>query len=441
MIISFKNILIIITLTLLSGVPYSYSQNKLLVNLDDALSLAMKYNSELAIAKLEKQKADYKISEVYADNLIPTINFGFRYARAFKKQMLDIFGQRFELGADNAIAGTFDVSEPIPILGTPIFTGIRIAQLYAKVQDENIKQVEAKVRADVKKSFYGVLLLNEVVDVNRLNLSNAEENLRVVEARYKAGVAMEFDLVRAKVKVATIKPQLDVAVNNYLISKKNLKINIGLKTNEELEVSGSLDYDSAEVFGSLDNIITKIANENVAIRQLKIGRKINDEMIDIDRSNFMPKLYLFGQYSIQAAENDDRSLTSYRYFNILTAGIGLSWNLNFLRHKYKEDQSIIDSKKTDEQIANVKERLKTQAESILMRLEDAKKRIIAQKETVTQAERGLELARISFLSGVLNQIDVIDAELTLSQVRLAYLQAIVDYLQARTDLEQLLEIK
>ena len=72
-------------------------------------------------------------------------------------------------------------------------------------------------------------------------------------------------------------------------------------------------------------------------------------------------------------------------------------------------------------------------------MEDAKKRIIAQSETIKLAERGYELATISFKNGVLNQIDVLDAELTLNQTRLAYLQAIYDYLNAKADLEGLLE--
>jgi outer membrane protein TolC len=72
-------------------------------------------------------------------------------------------------------------------------------------------------------------------------------------------------------------------------------------------------------------------------------------------------------------------------------------------------------------------------------MEDAKNRIIAQKETVSMAERGVELARISFQNGVINQIDVLDAELILSQVRLAYIQSVFEYLVARTELEQLLE--
>jgi outer membrane protein TolC len=72
-------------------------------------------------------------------------------------------------------------------------------------------------------------------------------------------------------------------------------------------------------------------------------------------------------------------------------------------------------------------------------MEDAKNRIVSQRENVAMAERGLELANISFKSGVINQIDVFDAELLESQVRLAYVQAIFDYQNARAELEQLLE--
>ena len=72
-------------------------------------------------------------------------------------------------------------------------------------------------------------------------------------------------------------------------------------------------------------------------------------------------------------------------------------------------------------------------------MDDAKKRITANLETVKLAERGLELANISFKNGVINQIDVLDAELMLNQTKLAYLQAIYDYLTARAELEELLE--
>ncbi len=415
------------------------AQNVKILTLDELISLAKKNNSELVIAKMDKLKAETKIKEVYSENLIPSFSLSSTYMRNFKKQVYLIMGQYVEITTDNAITHTFSVSEPIPLLGTPVFSAVRIAQYYNELQEESIRQKESKIKADVTKAYLNVLLLKEVIEVNRSSLSRSEENLRVVESRYNAGVNTEFDYLRAKVNVENIKPQLKQAENNLEIAKKFLKNTIGLKIAEDIDVTGSLSYDSTEVWGSLSELTGKISERNVSIRQLKINKSINRELNDIDASNFMPKLYLFGQYQLTAQENDGKNILKYKYYNSISAGIGLSWNLNFLSSSYKEQQSEIEIKKSDETISNVKEILKTQTESILLKLEDAKNRIKAQKENIILAERGVELANISFKSGVINQIDVIDAELLLSQVKLGYIQAIYDYLNSRTELEQLLE--
>ena len=416
----------------------NFSQEKNLT-LGEALLLAKKNNSEYIIAKMEKMKADRKVSEVYSENLVPSLTLNSRYVRSFQKQIISIFGQTFEIGTDNAITTTLDISEPIPVLGTPVFTGIRIAEYYSQLQNETVSQIETKIKADVTKSFYSVLLLKEVVELNRQSIISREENLRVVDARYRAGVALEYDVIRARVSVETLRPQFIQSENNLTIAKKNLKTTIGLKDGTEVDATGTLVYDSTEVWGSIDEIIKKISEKNVAIRQLHLSKKINEQLVDIDYANYLPKLFIFGQYGLQASENDATTISKYKFYNFTTAGIGLSWNLNLFRNSYKEDQSIIEVRKTEERIIQVKAQLKLQSESTLLRLEDAKNRIKSQLELIMQAERGLELANISYKNGVLNQIDVVDAELAVRQIKLSYLQAIYDYLNARTDLEQLLE--
>ena len=420
-------------------VSAAYSQSVRTLTLYDAINLAKRNNSDYVIAKLDKLKAEKQVSEVYSENLVPNITFGSRYTRSFRKQTLSFAGQTFEIGSDNSITTTLDVSEPIPFLGTPVFNGIRIAEYYNRIQEENLKSVETKIKSDVKKSFYNVLLLKEVIVLNQQSIDNAQENLRVVEARYRAGVALEYDYIRAKVKVETLKPQLTQSENNLEIAKQFLKNNIGLKDEQNIDVTGSLAYDSLEVWGSTDELIKKISSSNVAIRQLKLSKKINEQLVDIDYANYLPKFYVFGQWSSQANENDGRSLTGYRFYNSIVAGIGLNWNLNLFRNSYKEEQSKIEVLKSEEQIVKTKELLKTQTRSIILKIEDAKNRIRSQQEIVNTAQRGYDLAVISYKSGVLNQIDVVDAELALSQVKLAYIQAIYDYLIARSELEQLLE--
>ncbi|MFA5010515.1 MAG: TolC family protein [Ignavibacteria bacterium] len=440
---------ILITIAFIALYPWiSFGQDSTKVkvySLKEAIAVAKSNNTELVNAVYDKLKAEKKVSQVYNESLLPTITLSSQYNRAIKKQVFDIdFGgmnQRFEVGSDNTLSNTFQLSEPIPVLGTPVFEGIRIADYYSALQDENVNSAEANVVADVKQAYNDVLFMKEVVFVRKQNLVNAQENYDVVEKKYRNGTSTEFDFLRAKVTVENSKPPVVEAENNLIIARKILKNAIGIKDNIDVDVTGSLEYDSTEVYGSTEEIINKISENNVSIRQLKINQDINKQLLNIDNANYLPKLYIFGQYNLQAQENDGKNIGSYRFFNVLNAGIGLNWDLNFLRNTYKKQQTEIDIKKTDETISDVKQKLRLTSQSIILKMDEARNKIKATYETVTMAERGYELAALSFKNGVVSQIDVIDAGVQLSNSRLSYYSAIVEYLNAKAELEKLLERK
>jgi outer membrane protein TolC len=434
----YKKYIIFCMLIMLSLTVEAFSQVRELT-LQEAINEAYKNNSELINARYDKVKADFKVSQTYNESLIPSITLNSQYIRTFKKQVFDIFGQKYEIGSDNQIQNTINLQEPIPILGTPIFQGIKVAEYYSKMSEENVRAIETKVRTDVKKAFLNTLLLTQIVEVTDKSLRNAQENLNNVEVKYKGGVVTEFDYLRAKVKVESIKPTLSEAKNNLVLSTKALKNAIGMKTDDEVTVTGNLEYDSTEVIGNISKIVSDISDNNVNMRLLRINRNINQVLVDIDKANYLPKLYIFGQYGLGAMENDGKNLWNYSFFNTVNAGIGLTYTFNLFSNPQKKQQSEIEVKKSEEQLKDVKEKLKIQSQSVILRIQNAKERILSTKETVNLAERGYELAQINYKAGVINQIDVLDAELSLTQSRLSQLQAIYDYLTAKAELEGLLE--
>ncbi len=364
-----KIFLVLITGWILLSAGTGYSQIRT-ITLPEAVTLAKTNNSELTIARLDEMKANEYVSQVYSENLVPNLSLSSRYTRNIKKQVLSFGGQSVFLGTDNSITTSLDITEPIPILGTPIFSGIKIAKYYSNLANKNTQAKEIQVTSDVKKAYYGVLLSKEVITVNQSSLENAQANLRVVEARYRNGIATEFDYLRARVRVDNLLPAVSSSENNLLLSRQNLKNNIGTKTNEEYDAAGSLLYDSLEVFGTTNNLIDRISKENIAITQLDINRLINEELVTVDKANYLPKLYGFAQYGLGANEDDNRSLGEYRFFNTFNLGLGLSWSLNFFKNDYKVHQSEIEVKKSEEQISDTRSKLKIQAQSVILRIED-----------------------------------------------------------------------
>ena len=408
-------------------------------NVDQAINLAYKNNSSIISARLDKLQAQERVSEVYSDNLLPSVNLNSRFQRAIRKQVLDIGGQQFEVGSDNSFSNLIDVRESLPILGTPVFAAIRIADYYEQTQEQNIIKTEIDVKKKVKDAYYSSLLAKSIVDINKLTQKNSEDNFIAVEKKYKIGTATEFDYLRAKVRLDNSNPQLSEAERNYQISRKILLNEIGLKDQQDIEVQGELTYDSTEIMLTTDEIIENIAKDNIEIQQLEVLKNINKELVKVDKANYLPKLSVFAQYTLFSNENDGQPILDYRFGNTLFIGVGLDWNLNLFRNSYKVKQSEIEVKKNDEQLAQLKQGLKLRAESSIIALEDARERISSRRKTVILAERALELANASYEAGVINQIDVQAAELSLSESRLTYLQAIYDYQIAKAELEKLLQ--
>ena len=85
-----------------------------------------------------------------------------------------------------------------------------------------------------------------------------------------------------------------------------------------------------------------------------------------------------------------------------------------------------------------KDILKTQALSVLYRIEQAVKRIEGQNKTVSQATEGFEIAKRRLNNSLATQLEVNDAELALRQAKLNRLQAIYDLKIAEADLDNVL---
>ena len=84
-------------------VSAAYSQSVRTLTLYDAINLAKRNNSDYVIAKLDKLKAEKQVSEVYSENLLPTITLNSRFQRAIRKQVFDIFGQLRSIRIDSLL--------------------------------------------------------------------------------------------------------------------------------------------------------------------------------------------------------------------------------------------------------------------------------------------------------------------------------------------------
>lgn len=429
-----------IILMLFAGTCFLSAQENIMnLDLEKAIQIALEKNTAVNVAKLEIDKSEGKLREVRS-GLFPKIDATGQYQRYIEKPVIFLppgspFGNVLEIGSNNSYLGTIGASIPIFSLG--LYDGIGIASKSVELNSVSFRFTEISTIGDVKKAFYSVLLARELKDVISQSLQNALEQFENVKRLNKQGAASDYNLLRAEVQVENLRPQVIHAENNYEISKENLKVLIGLKSEQKINILGELDFDEQYSI-SAGQLLNDVLTSNPRLAILNKQEEITNRTISLEKSAYFPSLAAFGNYQYQS-QADDFKFGDYKWVSTFVVGLQLQIPIfNGFKTPARVEQASITLDQVERQKQGLTEALKTQLQNIVYAIEQTMIRIKGQDKNVEQAQQGYEIARTRFENGLGTQLEVNDAELALRQAKLNKLQAIYDLRIAEAELQMIL---
>lgn len=438
-----KNILflLLICFTLSSKLFPQETKDTLSLTLNQAITIALEKSWDIQIANEDVKKAEEQISEAYA-NAFPRLEFTGRYVRNIKSPVLFIpantpFNESdqtliFELGSKNSYDLGLSVSQVI--YNQKVNTAIQIANEYSNYSKFGEKSTRQQIINSVKKAFYNVLLMQELLTVSNQNYGVAKANLENVAALYKQGVVSEYDFLRSEVQAANVQPYVIQTENGLELSKNYLKNLLALDLNQPIKLIGEFSFEELSL-ESIEQLSLDAVDNNPLVNQLKVQSSLLEKNITIQQSDYFPTLAFFGQYQFQSQDNTFK-FKDYNWAKTFYIGLQLSYTLfdGFSRGA-RIEQAVIDKQKVDLSRMKLEEGLKIQILQSKMKMEEAKKRIAAQEKSLLQAEKALKIAQSRYKNGVGTQLELIDTQAALTTSKTNYAQAIYDYLIAKADWE------
>jgi outer membrane protein TolC len=418
----------------------------IVLTLDKAVSIALQKNYDIRLAELSVLKADEQITEAYA-GAWPKINLNGHYTRNLKSPVLFIppntpFNPSpntltFSIGAKNSYDLGISLSQTLydPRLGT----AISIAKKYSQYSDLSNESTKDDVIAQVKESFYSVLLSKKLVDVNEQGYKVAQANYENTGALYKQGVASEYDYLRAEVQLANVKPSLIEAKNNLQLAMNALKNLLSLDLNTTIEVEG--EFKVEKVSQDLIERSNEILKEkNPTLQKLSLQKLMLEENVSIEQAAYLPTLSAFGNYAWQTQDNTF-DFKNYNWANTITVGLQLSYPIfDGFKRSAKIQQAKIDVENLEVTRNKTEAGLKISLMQSKLKMEEALDRIHAQEKSVQQAQRALEIAQTRYKQGVGTQLEILDTQNSLRQTRINYEKAVYDFLISKTEWEKVLGI-
>lgn len=414
--------------------------NTTVLTMADAINLALEKNSELKIAKMEVEKSEQKLREARS-GLFPKLDLSGQYQRYIDKPVIFLppgspLGRTLVIGSDNSYLAAAQLS--MPLFALPLYEGIGLASDALDIAEQNYISVKNKIVGDVKKSFLAVILTRETKDVMQQSLKNAEDNFENIKRLNSAGTLSDYDVLRAEVQVENLKPVVLQMENNYKLSLEALKVAIGLDANQNIDVVGEMEFDESYKIPTEAEVIEELIQNNPTLAILEKQVKLNDRNVSLEQAAYFPSLAGFGNYQYQTQANDFK-FSDYNWVKTFVLGLQLQIPIfNGFKTQSRVNQAEIGLNQAVEQKRNLTEAIKTQALSVLYRVQQAVKRIEGQNKTVKTAQEGYEIAKRRLENNVGTQLEVNDAELALRQAKLNRLQAIYDFKVAEADLETVL---
>ncbi len=285
----------------------------------------------------------------------------------------------------------------------------------------------------VKASFGGVLLAQQMAGLSKQSLELARAHLKNVEQLYQQGVAPEYELIRARVRVAQMVPQSIRAENELDQALIVFRNTLGLSADEKVVPEGSLERKPVDI--TVEEAFTRAEekrNELAAARLRVDGMRAALASAKADR---YPSLSFIGNAYLdtEQPELDEKewrtkmwSATVYLSLPIFD-GLRTKGKIKQTRAQY--EQARLASEQTVDDV-------RLEVEQAVSKLAEARKLVDSQVASVEQAQKGLDIADIRYKNGVGTQLEVLDAQVALAIAQASHFLAVYEHFMAVAGLER-----
>lgn len=311
-----------------------------------------------------------------------------------------------------------------------------LAQYQTSIQDTLLS---------TRMAYYDALLAIEQITVHEASVKLLENELEDQQRRYKAGTVPRFNVLRAEVSLANERPLLIQARNSYRIAKNNLSNLLGYNLPrdvwEDVPLNLSDKLDSAPYEVDLPSAIARALETRTELVALRKGEALEKLGIVNARAGYKPTLQVFAGYNWFNAQYAIPPMTPplalNQEFQGYDAGAQISWDIfDGLLTRGKVMQARADYEKSQNDLADESRQIELQVRTAYSDFVEAREVLDSQKTVQAEAEEALREARARFDAGTGTQLDVLDAETSLTQARATNVQALHDYDTARAQLER-----
>lgn len=296
--------------------------------------------------------------------------------------------------------------------------------------DASVSDLETSseiVTFNVKQAYFGVLQARRNRDVAAESVKQFEHHLEQAKGFFEVGTQPKYDVTKAQVDLSNSKLTLIKAENAVNLALATLDNAMGLTEAPEYDIQDNLSYEKYAI--SLEEALSRAYQNRPELRSAVAKRQAAEASVTLAKRGFFP--VLSGAASYDFAGN---SFPLSRGWNI---GLTLSFPVfNGFLTTYQVDKSRFNLSVLHANEESARQSVYLDVQTAYVSLKEAEELIPVAELTVQQSQENFEIVNGMYLEGLGDPIQVTDANVTLTNAKVSYVEALYAYKIARASLEK-----
>ncbi len=435
----------IIIFTFLGAIINAQTNQNYSFSLDDAISYALQHNYKVQNATTDIKKAEQKRWETTTIGL-PQINAGLDYQNNIEIQKSLIPAQFFGGNPGEFIELAFGTKHNAIarasinqlIFDGSYLVGLQSAKTYLEISKNAKIKTDTEVKTMVINAYTNVLLADESLKIVEKNRASVQKMLIETQEIYKNGLTEEENVEQLTINLSALSNAKKNLVRNREIALNFVKYLIGINIDDTLQLTENLDA----ILLKNNLIITNSFNvsENIDYKISKNVQRGKELLLRLEKSKAIPSLGAAFNLGYNGFSDTFTFLEkNQRWLHYSNVGISLNVPIfsslgrtaRTKQAKIALEQAKIDLNETEQRLQLDYQKAKSDYEFSLENLD-------TQKQNLALAERIENKNQIKFKEGLATSFELTQAQTQLYTAQQNYLQAIVDVINKKTDLEKML---
>ena len=402
------------------------------LTLAEAEKLALKNNLQIKMSEASLKKARASGRESLS-NFFPTVNSFYQLTDNLELSVIvvDMDGdgpsppQELQMGKQfNSTAG-LELSYPV-FTGGAIINGQLMASSMVNLSELNLQDQVNTVIHTIRSLYYQAQMLESMIGATEAGLQSAKENYELAEKRLSVGKATRLDMLQAKVRYESYKPQLVSMKNQRVSALTNLRTYINEADIDSVTVAGDLEMIPNPYSGLNAEELFRISkNERLDLRMAEEQKKIAKYRRNIAWSSIMPKVQLGSGVQWQGNADDLSDLEHRR-----SSSVSMSVSLPLFtggKNAAGIQKAVIGVREAEYQYEQLEDHIYTNVDGAYRKVRESLSNINATRGVVSQAEEALRLSKLLYGTGSATQLDLMSAESSYISAKSNYIRSVFEY--------------